>query len=324
MKVCVVGAGAIGGVIAARFAHAGFTTSVVARGAHLQAIRERGLTLHGPGETITVTPPASDEPAAFGPQEMVIIALKAHQIPAMLPRIRALIEPETVVVPAINGLPWWYFFREGGPHDGATVDCLDPRREMFAALDPHHVIGCVVHAAAEVTAPGEIRTNGNRVFHLGEPDRSLSRRLNALADAFRMAGLEPQVSDNIRADVWMKLVGNMPFNPIAALTRTNLRQICENPGLIAWIQVLMEEANQVGRAYGVEPKMSIAKRLELAHTVGPVKASMLQDLERGRSMEIDPIIGAVAELARKAGLATPNIDLLHTLIAALAANVQPT
>ena len=320
MKVCVVGAGAIGGMIAAHFARAGFETGVVARGPHLQAMRERGLTLTGPAETFSVKVSTHEDPAAFGVQNIVVIGLKAHQIPAMLPRLGGMVAPETVVVPAINGLPWWYFFREGGPQDGASIDCLDPAGEMFAALDPHRVIGCVVHVAAHVSAPGEIRTNGNRVFYLGEPDRSLSRRLNALADAFRRAGLEPQVSDDIRTDAWTKLIGNLPFNPNPAFTRANLTQLCDNPALVAWIRLLMEEANAVALAYGVKPRLSIDKRLELARSVGPVKSSMLQDLELNRPMEIEPIVGAAVELARKAGVATPNIDLLYAMINELARN----
>lgn len=323
MKVCIVGAGAIGGVIAAHFARAGFETGVVARGPHLHAMREHGLTLAGPEESFTANVTAHEDPAAFGAQNIVIIGLKAHQIPAMLPRLGRMVAPETVVVPAINGLPWWYFFREGGPHDGAVIDCLDPARRMFAALDPHHIVGCVVHVAAHVSAPGEIRTNGNRVFYLGEPDRSLSRRLNALADAFRQAGLEPHVSDDIRTDAWMKLIGNLPFNPIAALTRANLTQLCDNARLVAWIRVLMEEANAVALAYGIKPRLSIDKRLDLARSVGPIKSSMLQDLELNRPMEIEAIVGAAVELARKARVATPNIDLLYAMINELARNAAP-
>ena len=162
MKICVVGAGSIGGLIAAYLARAGFNTSVVARGAHLRAISQNGLTVVAPDERFTVKLPASEDPASFGEQEIVFLGLKAHQIPEMLPRIKPLIGPHTLVVPAINGLPWWYFFREGGPQDGQSVRCLDVNGDMFSQLDPHHIVGCVVHAAAEVGAPGEIRSNGRR------------------------------------------------------------------------------------------------------------------------------------------------------------------
>jgi 2-dehydropantoate 2-reductase len=318
MKICVVGAGSIGGLIAAYLARAGFDTSVVARGAHLRAIQAQGLTVVAPDERFTVKLPAAEDPAALGVQEIVFIGLKAHQIGAMLPRIKPLVGPLTVVVPAINGLPWWYFFREGGPQDGQPIRCLDPQGLMLATLDPHRIVGCVVHAAAEVSAPGEVRSNGRRTFYLGEPDGSLSRRLNALADTMVHAGLEVHVSDNIRADVWMKLVGNLTFNPVGALTRANLTQICDNPGLIAFIRRMMEECNMVSAAYGVPQLISNDKRLELARGVGPVRSSMLQDLEAGRPMEIEPILGSVVELARTKGIAIPTIESLYAMVSELA------
>ncbi len=318
MKTCVVGAGSIGGLIAAYLARAGFDTSVVARGAHLRAIQAQGLSVVAPEERFTVKLPAAEDPAAFGVQEIVFLGLKAHQIPDMLPRIKPLVGPHTIVVPAINGLPWWYFFREGGPQDGQPIRCLDPKGDMFASLDPHRIVGCVVHAAAEVSAPGEIRSNGRRTFYLGEPDGSLSRRLNALADTMVHATLEVHVSENIRSDVWMKLIGNLTFNPVAALTRANLTQICDNPGLIAYIRRMMEECNTVSAAYGVPQAMTIDKRLELARGVGPVRSSMLQDLEAGRPMEIEPIVGSVVELAEAKGIAIPNVAALYAMIKELA------
>lgn len=318
MKICVVGAGSIGGLIAAYLARAGFDTSVVARGAHLRAIQAQGLTLVAPDERFNVKLNATDDPAALGVQEIVFIGLKAHQIPEMLPRLSPLVGAHTVVVPAINGLPWWYFFREGGAQDGQAIRCLDPRDEMFSHLDPHHIIGCVVHAAAEVSTPGEVRSNGRRTFYLGEPDSSLSRRLNALTETMVRAGMEAHVSDNIRAEIWMKLVGNLTFNPVAALTRANLIEICDNPGLIAQIRRGMEEGKAVSAAYGVPQTVSVDKRLEIARGVGPVRSSMLQDLEAGRAMEIEPIVGSVVELARNKGIPTPHIDMLYAMVSELA------
>ncbi len=318
MKICVVGAGSIGGLIAAYLARSGFDTRVVARGAHLRAIQAQGLSVVAPEERFTVRLPADEDPAAFGVQEIVFLGLKAHQIPQMLPRIKPLIGAHTVVVPAINGLPWWYFFREGGPQDGTPIRCLDPKGDMFANLDPHRIVGAVVHAAAEVSAPGEIRSNGRRTFYLGEPDGSLSRRLNALADTMVRGGLEAHVSDNIRAEVWMKLVGNLTFNPVAALTRANLTQICDNPGLISYTRRMMDEGNAVSAAYGVPQTVSVEKRLELARGVGPVRSSMLQDLEAGRPMEVEPIIGSVVELAAAKGIAIPYTESLYAMITELA------
>lgn len=322
MKMCVVGAGAIGGLLAARLAHAGFATSLIARGAHLATIRARGLTLKSPDGEVNVAITAEEDPAALaatvGQQEVVFIALKAHQIPAMLPKLRPLIEPETVVVPAINGLPWWYFFREGGRFDGDPIRCLDPDGTLFSLLDPHHLVGCVVHASAEVTAPGEITWNGQKTFVLGEPDGSLSRRLNCLADAFRQAGLEPRVSERIRDEVWMKLVGNTSFNPVAALTRARMDRICANPDLIAFIGSVMEEIMRVAAAYGIRPLVSIERRLEIARSIGPAKVSMHQDIELGRAMEVEALVGAFIELARKVGIPVPLTGTLYGLLSELA------
>ena len=325
MKFCVVGAGAIGGVLAARLARAGFETSVIARGAHLESMRDRGLTLKSGGGSVNVKVRAFEDPAALaaeaGRQEVIFIALKAHQIAAMLPRLAPLIEPESMVVPAINGVPWWYFFREGGRFDGAPVSSLDPQGALLAALDPHHIIGCVVHAAGEVTAPGEVTWNGQKTFVLGEPDGSLSRRLNCLADAMRLAGLEPKVTARIRDEVWMKLIGNAPFNPVAALTRARMDRICANPALIGFIRAVMEEMVRVADAYGIRQLVSIDERLDIARSIGPVKISMHQDLDLGRALEVEAIIGAFIELARKVDVAAPLAGALHGMIDELARNV---
>ena len=325
MKICVVGAGAIGGVLAAHFARAGFETSVVARGPHLAAIRASGLTLITPEGRSNVRVRADDDPAGLAAQsaqpEVVFLALKAHQIPAMLPRLAPLIGPDTVVVPAINGVPWWYFFREGGRFDGEPVRSLDADGTMLRALDPHHIIGCVVHASGEVTAPGEITWNGQKLFVIGEPDGSLTRRLNALAEAMLKSGLAPTVSERIRDDLWMKLIGNASFNPVAALTRARMDAICANPALIAFLRAMMEEMTLVANAYGIRQLVTIDRRLEIAKSIGAVKISMHQDLELGRPMEIDAIIGAFLELARKVGIATPLADALHGMIAELARNL---
>ena len=321
-KIGVVGAGAIGGVLAAYFARAGFATSVVARGAHLQAIHAKGIQITAPTEQFSAAVHASDDPAAFGVQDVLFIGLKAHQIPAMLPRLLPMIGPQTLVVPAINGIPWWYFYCEGGSHAGTHIDCIDRGGAAMQQLDSRHLVGCVVYAAAEVVAPGEIRSNGNRLFHLGEPDGSLSPRLRALGEAMTRAGHTPKLTQRIRDEIWVKLIGNTSFNPIAALTRANLHQICDNPALIALIRSVMEEMNHVCAAYGIPPLVSIDRRLEMARAVGPVKSSMLQDLERGRSMEIEPLVGAVVELAGRVKIAVPNIELLYGMIRELDKNLQ--
>jgi 2-dehydropantoate 2-reductase len=323
MKVCVVGAGAIGGVLAARFADAGFATSVVARGAHLKAIQAHGLTLQAPGGTVHAKVAASDDAANFGVQDVVFIGLKAHQIGPMLPRIKPLVGPDTLVVPAINGVPWWYFFREGGAFDGQAVQALDAGGQMLADLDPHRIIGCVVHASGEVTEPGTVRWNGQKTFVLGEPDGSLSRRLNGLAGAMQRAGLEPRVTERIRDEVWMKLIGNTTFNPLATLTLATMDKVSANPEMLELIVAMMGEMKAVADRYGIRQLVTPERRLEIAKGIGAVKVSMHQDLERGRPMEVAALVTAVLELAAKVNVPVPLLRAVHGLISELQRNARP-
>ena len=220
MRVAVVGAGSIGAVIGARLAASGHEVVLFARGAHLAAIRRDGLTLvdHVGAGSGVFRLPASDDPSQFDVQDLVVIGLKAHAIGAMLPRLATLVGPHTTVVPAINGLPWWYFHREGSALAGTSLHTLDPGGTMFTALDPAHILGCVVHIAAEVRAPGEVHYTGGKRLILGEPDRSMSPRLEAVANALDAAGFSTERSPDIRLAVWIKLLGNLSFNPVAALT----------------------------------------------------------------------------------------------------------
>jgi 2-dehydropantoate 2-reductase len=320
MKVCVVGAGAIGGVLAAKFAMAGFATCVVARGAHLHAIESRGLTLKSPDAAHTVEVRASDDPGLFGVQDVVFIGLKAHQIGDMLPRIAPLVGKDTIVVPAINGLPWWYFFREGGRFDGSVIEAVDPGGKMLKTLDAHRLVGCVVHMSGEVTDPGIVRWNGQKVFVLGEPDGSLSRRLNGLAEAMRQCGFEPRVTERIRDEVWMKLIGNTTFNPLATLTLATMDKVSANPAMCKMILDMMAEMKQVADAYGIRQLVSFERRMEIARSIGPVKVSMHQDFERGRPMEIAGLVTAVLELAERVNLPTPWLTATHGLILELQRN----
>jgi 2-dehydropantoate 2-reductase len=315
MKLCVVGAGAIGGWTAAWMARAGHEVRLIARGAQLEALRRDGLTLVSRGGRSTHALPASDDPAAFGVQDAVFVCLKTYSIGAMLPRLAPLVGPETVVVPAINGLPWWYFYREGGARDGTPIDCLDPQGRMLAALAPRHIVGCVVHGAAEATSPGVVSHTAGGRFILGEPDGSRSARALRLAEAMTAAGFDAPVTADIRVEIWTKLIGNLSYNPVAALTLAWMHEINANPDLLALIRALMEEAMRVAKAYGVRVPMTIDERIEVARKIGRSKISMHQDVERGRPLETDAIIGAVAELARKAGIATPMIDAMHALLA---------
>ncbi len=323
MKICIVGAGAVGGFIGARLAAAGHEVSLVARGLHLEALRERGLTLLGAeGERRTFAVAASAEPADLGLQDAVFIGLKAYSIPAMLPRMAPLLRPDTLVVPAINGLPWWYFFRQGGPFDGSPIACLDADGAMLRALDPRHIIGCVVHASAEVTEPGVVKHTGKTLV-VGEPDGSLSARLTDLATTLETAGFDVKVTEEIRKEVWAKLIGNLSYNPVAALTLARMNEIHDNPGILSLIAAMMEEAKRVAAAYGVQIAMSAEERIAVARKLGSAKISMHQDVERGRPLEVDAIVGSVVELARKAEVATPMIDAVHALIGERARHLAP-
>lgn len=320
MKIAVVGAGSIGAVLGAKLAARGHSVSLVARGAHLAAIREGGLQLvdHVDATSGAFRLPASSDPGDFGAQDLVIIGLKAHAIAAMLPRMRALVGEQTVVLPAINGLPWWFFYKESGPHEGRCVHALDPQGTMFEDLDCRHVLGCVVHIAAEVRNPGEVHHTGGRQLIIGEPDNSNSERLRRIADALNAAGFEVKQSDNIRLDVWVKLLGNMSFNPVAALTGYLMNQICGDEQVLEVIRPMMREGMAVSEYFGYPMPMSPDQRIDLARKLGAAKISMLQDLEQRRTLELAAVVEAVIELADWARLPVPTIRMVHSLAAARA------
>ena len=321
MKIAVVGAGSIGGALAARLALAGHDVVTIARGAHLDALRLKGLTLvdHLDGGSTSVAGvSASDDPAAFGVQDVVFIGLKAHAIPAMLPRLAPLVGPDTMVVPAINGLPWWYFQRAGGPDDGLVVASVDPDGDMASRLDAAHIVGCVVHIAAEVGAPGVVHHTGGRTLVVGEIDRALddplTPRLRRLAHALDEAGFETRMSGDIRYDVWAKLIGNLSFNPVAALTFANMARICASEGLLDVIRAMLREAMAVAAAYDVAIAMTPDERIDLARKLGAARISMHQDFQARRKPEIDAIVGSVIELAERAGVAVPVTRMVHALV----------
>jgi 2-dehydropantoate 2-reductase len=321
MKICVVGAGSIGGVLAFRLAASGHDVSIVARGAHLQAIVERGLTMvdHlAAGRSATQRIAASDDPAAFEVQDVVFVGLKAHAIPAMLPRLAPLIGPRTMVVPAINGVPWWYFQREGGAHDGLVVRSVDPHGDMAAGLSPDALVGCVVHIAAEVTEPGIVHHTGGRLLIVGEIDRSLAEprtaRLRVLATALDEAGLQSRMAQDIRYDVWAKLIGNLSFNPVAALTSADMACICANDDLLDVIRATLREGMAVAAAYGVTIAMTPDERIDVARSLGAARISMHQDFDAGRKPEIDAIVSAVIELADRVDVPVPITRMMRALV----------
>ncbi len=321
MKVCIVGAGGIGGSIGARLAADGHQVSLIARGAHLAAIRRDGLQLvdHVGARSGRYKLEATDDPARIdGTQDLIVIGLKAHAIGAMLPRLQPLVGASTVVVPAINGLPWWYFFREGGPRDGKHVHALDPQGSMFAALDCAHIVGCVVHIAAEVRAPGEVHYTGGRKLILGEPNNTDSARLRRACAVLGDAGFEAVASRNIRLDVWTKLLGNLSFNPVAALTGYLMDQICADETVLQVIRAVMREGMAVCAHYGHPMPMSIEQRIDLARQLGAAKISMLQDLEQRRPLELAAVVESVIELADWAHIDVPATRLVHALTLARA------
>jgi 2-dehydropantoate 2-reductase len=314
MKICIVGAGAIGGVIGARLAAGGQQVSLVARGEHLTAIRASGLALKDADGVRHFMLPTAEDPRDLGQQDVVVIALKAYAIAPMLSRLAPLLNDDTAVVTAINGIPWWYFCRAGGRFDGAAIECLDAGGAMLRALDPKQLVGCVVHAAAEVVAPGVVQHTNGRDFIIGEIDGAATPRLETLAAAFESAGLRARVSARIRDDIWTKLIGNTSYNPVAALTGAMMDEINANPGLIELIRRMMIEAMQVADAHGARITVTLEERFALSRKLGRAKISMLQDFEKGRPLEIDAIVTAVCELGRKAGVPTPTIDGVEALI----------
>jgi 2-dehydropantoate 2-reductase len=297
MKLAIFGAGAIGGYLAVKLHQAGADVTVIARGPHLAAMRANGLTLKSEGETVTIRLSCTDKAADVGPQDYVIVTLKANGLAPAAPEIAKLMGPETALVTGINGIPYWYFYGLEGPWRDRVVENVDPGGKLWQTLPPRQAIGAIVYPAAEVIEPGVVEhTYGNR-FTLGEPDGSKSARVEALSQMFVKAGLKAPVRSNIRDEIWVKLWGNLAFNPLSALTSSTLDRLAFRPDLRAAARAMMEEAQAVAEALGVKFAVSIDKRIDGAGEVGAHKTSMLQDLERGRPMEIDALLGAVVELA---------------------------
>lgn len=314
MRVCIYGAGAIGGFLGVALARAGCEVSLVARGPHLAAIRENGLTLLQDGNRETVRLNASEDPAELGPQDHVIVALKAHSVPAVASRMSALFHDGTTVVTAVNGVPWWYFHGLGGDLEGTRLESVDPGGVQWDTLGPERAIGCVVYPACEIEEPGVITHQDGDRFTLGEPSGEKSERVQALSEALRAGGLKAPVRPRIRDEIWVKLWGNLSFNPISALTGATLEQICRDPETRAVARSMMVEGQAVGEALGVKFAIDVDKRIAGAEAVGAHKTSMLQDLERGRAMEIDALVTSVQELGRLTGMATPTIDRVLGLV----------
>ncbi|MCS6940613.1 MAG: 2-dehydropantoate 2-reductase [Roseiflexaceae bacterium] len=316
MKICIFGAGSIGGYLGARLAHAGEQVTLIARGANLAAIRERGVTLIETDGTMLVAHPAlaTDDPSVAGAHDVVIVAVKAHQLPAVAPMLRPLFHDETIVVPAQNGIPWWYFQRHGGPFEGRRIESVDPDGIIAANIETERIIGCVVYPATELEAPGVVRHIEGDRFTLGELDGSRSERVQRLSQILTRAGLKAPVRPRIRTDIWIKLWGNLAFNPVSALTRATLIEICRHPQARALIVAMMEEGQAVAERLGITFGITIDQRIAGAEQVGAHKTSMLQDIEAGRATEVDALVGAVAELGRLVDVPTPHIDAIYAAV----------
>ena len=314
MKICIFGAGAIGGFLGAELAAGEHEVSLIARGPHLSAIQENGLKLIRDGSQKITHPRATDNPSTLGSQDYVFITLKAHSVPGLVEHMQPLLGPNTTVVNAVNGLPWWYFYKTEGIHSDKHLSAVDPGGKQWNGIGPERVIGCVVYPAAEIYQPGVIQHMEGDRFTLGEPDGSRSDRIKCISKALIQSGFKAPVRTRIRDEIWVKLWGNLSFNPISALTGATLLEICNDNGVISVVREMMLEAADIAEAIGVNLPVDIEKRIAGAKAVGAHKTSMLQDLERGRPMEIDALIGAVQELGVLTEKPTPTIDAVLALV----------
>jgi 2-dehydropantoate 2-reductase len=317
--VCILGAGSIGGFVGARLARGGAQVTFLARGATLAALRERGLTLveRGAGRTAPVT--AFERAEDAGAHDVVVLAVKSHQLAGALRGFEALLHAETMVVPMQNGIPFWYFQRHGGAHEGRRIQAVDPDAAVLAAIEARRIIGCVVYPACEIVTPGVIRHVEGERFPLGELDGIPSARVRALSALFEAGGLKAPVLADIRNELWLKLWGNLAFNPISALTRATLERICAEAATRDLAAQMMREAQAVAEALGIRFRLPLERRIEGAERVGAHKTSMLQDVEAGRETEIEALVGAVIELARLTGTPVPSLQALHACVKLLSA-----
>ena len=323
MKVCVVGAGAIGGYMAVRIAKAGHDVSVIARGPHLAAIRSHGLKLvEADQELVATNLSATDNICELGPQDIVLLALKAHQIEAVVDDLSVLLGPKTVLVTLQNGIPWWYFQRLDSPYSGRVVKTVDPNGVLFNNIDPDRVIGCIAYPAATVSEPGVIKhVEGNR-FPVGELDGSESDRVNQVSALFTEAGFKARVLTDIRSEIWLKLWGNLTFNPISAVTHATLVDICQFPLTRTLAATMMTEAQSIGERLGAGFRVPMERRIAGAESVGKHKTSMLQDVEVGKPLEIDGMLGVVVELAEMTEVDVPTLRALYACVSLLNKTIQ--
>jgi 2-dehydropantoate 2-reductase len=310
MKACVYGAGAIGGWMGARLAQAGCQLSAVARGATLEALQREGLRLQQDGRLLGTSVRASDDPAQLGPQDLVIVAVKAPAMAQVAASMAPLLGPETIVLTAMNGVPWWFFEGFGGPYQGTRLKSVDPDGQIAAAVPASHIIGCVVHASCSVDAPGRVRHHfGNRLI-IGEPSGEKTARVRELAALAERAGFETVLSEQIQKDTWYKLWGNMTMNPISAITGATTDRVLDDELVRGFVSQVMLEAKEIGARIGIPIAQQPQDRHEVTRKLGAFKTSMLQDVEAGRPVELDALVTVVRELGQLTGVATPFTDAL--------------
>ncbi|QJR15509.1 ketopantoate reductase family protein [Usitatibacter palustris] len=323
MRICIVGAGAIGGFVGARLSRAGAEVTLIARGAHLAAIRRDGLAIvEASGERKTHRIEAHQRIGDAGAFDVVILAMKATQVRAIVNELPSLLRRDTIIVPMQNGIPFWYFHRHGGAHEGHRVATVDPDGAIAAAIAPERIVGCVVYPACEITAPGVIRHVEGERFPLGELDGQVTPRVQALAGVFEQGGLKAPVLADIRAEIWLKLWGNLTFNPISALTRASLDRICDEPLTRHLAVQMMTEAAAVAGKLGISFRVPLEKRIEGASRVRGHKTSMLQDIEAGRQTELEALLGSVIELADLTVTDIPHIRAVYACARLLENSVQ--
>lgn len=314
MRICIYGAGAIGGYLGVQLALAGAEVTLIARGPHLEAMQKNGVKLCIGDEERVAHPRCTNDPAEVGHQDYLIITLKAHSMPGIVDTIQPLLGPETAVVTAVNGIPFWYFYRLEGPWQDYRLESIDPGGEQWEKIRPERAIGCVVYPATEVSAPGIIQHIDGDRFSVGEPSGEKTERLTQLSKILRKAGLKAPIRAQIRNEIWVKLWGNLCFNPISALTHATLDVIATEPGTQGVARAMMLEAQAIGEKLGVRFGVDVERRIAGAAAVGAHKTSMLQDLERGRPMEIDAVLTVVQEMGRLVEVDTPTIDVVLPLV----------
>jgi len=314
MKICIFGAGAIGGLIGGQLARAGVDVSFVARGPHLQAMQTHGLRLRIDGAEHVVRVPCTSNPAELGPQDYVFITLKAHSVPGAVESMRPLLHADTAVITGVNGLPYWYFHHHGADYAGTILNSVDPEGLQWRVLGPERGIGCVLYPAADLVAPGVVEHAYGKKFPLGEPSGQATTRIQRLHEAMTAAGFEAPIRADIRDEIWLKLWGNLCLNPISALTHATLDVIVADPAVRSLARGMMQEAQIIAERLGVRFRVGIERRLDGAGAIVGHKTSMLQDLEQRRPMEIDPLLGVIQELGQLTGQPTPLADAVLALI----------